>query len=333
MKRYGNLFEKILSFENLLAAAKKALKGKKEKPRVAHFYFNLEKELLSLQEEMLTKTYKPRPLRIIQIREPKLREIGVVDFRDRVVHHAIFNIIEPILDRSFIYHSYASRKGKGTHRAIKQAQKFSRKYHYYLKCDIRKYFPSIDHQILKNIIARKFKDQDLIWILEVIIDSYNSESKKGIPIGSLTSQHFANLYLDKLDHYIKDTLGVKSYLRYTDDFVLFSNSKTSLHLLHSEICAFLQKELKLELKEEATIIAPVSEGIPFLGFRIFPNIIRIKNENKKRLIRKMKSRNKEFMEGKISNEKYSQSLNSMTEHLKVGNTYHLRKDIFHKMFL
>jgi len=333
VKRNGNLFDKVASFENLLAASKKAFRGKKDTTRVAQFYFDLENELLKLREELINKTYKPRPLKKFQIREPKPREIGASDFRDRVVHHAIFNAIEPIFERSFIHHSYACRIGKGTHRAVKQAQIFSRRHSFFLKCDIRKYFASIDHGILCEMLARKFKDADLIWLLNIIIDSAESEDAgKGIPIGSLTSQHFANLYLDRLDHYIKDFLKVKGYLRYMDDFILFTDEKTELHLLHSSLRNFLSDELKLELKEKASIIAPVLEGVPFLGFRIFPNVIRLKHENKKRALNTLKSRNRAFKAGKINEAKYAQSVMSITEHLKIGNTYNLRKDIFNKMF-
>jgi retron-type reverse transcriptase len=249
------------------------------------------------------------------------------------VHHAICNLIEPILERSLIHHSYACRTGKGTHRAIRQAQIFSRKYQYFLKCDIRKYFESIDHTILKEILARKFKDADLIWLLNIIIDSAQSkEAGKGIPIGSLTSQHFANLYLDRLDHYVKDSVRINGYLRYMDDFILFGDEKSELHLLHSSIRNLLKDQLNLGLKEKATVIAPVLEGVPFLGFRIFPNLIRIRHENKKRVLNTLKSKNDAFQYGNLSEEKYSQSLMSITEHLKIGNTYNLRKDIFNKMF-
>lgn len=351
MKRYGNLYGDIISFENLLLASKKAFRGKLGKRKVAEFYFELEKELLRLREELLNKTYEPRPLRTFLIFEPKEREIGASDFRDRVVHHAICNIIEPIFERSFIYHSYACREGKGTHRAIRQAQVFSRKYRYFLKCDIRKYFASIDHDILKEMLSRKFKDPDLLWLLFIIIDSSTIDSftidssigsstiisgsdvkRKGLPIGSLTSQQFANLYLDRLDHYIKDSLGVKAYLRYMDDFILFSDEKSELHLLHAEIRSFLKRELKLELKEKETVLAPMTEGIPFLGFRIFPNLIRLKHENKKRALKKIKLTNEAFNSGKLDEDEYARSLMSSTEHLKSGSTYRLRKDIFGKMF-
>lgn len=270
-----------------------------------------------------------------------------------MVHHAVCNVIEPIFERNFIAHSYACREGKGTHRAIRQAQVFSRKYRYFLKCDIRKYFASIDHDILKEMLVRKFKDPELLWLLFKIIDSSTGNSTvsstdnfidgstdssvpdvkgKGLPIGSLTSQHFANLYLDRLDHHVKDSLHVKAYLRYMDDFIFFSDEKFELHLLHAKIRSFLNSELKLELKEKETVLAPVIEGVPFLGFRIFPNLIRLKQENKKRALRKIKSTNKAFRTGKIGEEEYARSLMSSTEHLKTANTYRLRKDIFSKMF-
>jgi RNA-directed DNA polymerase len=333
VKRYGNLFRDIISFENLLIASKKAFRGKKDRARVAQFYFDMENELLCLQEQLCDKTYRPRPLRIFRIQEPKIRDIAASDFRDRIVHHAICNKIEPVLERSFIWHSYACRNSKGTHRAIRQTQIFSGKYKYYLKCDIKKYFANIDHDVLKEILVRKFKDTDLIWLLNTIIDSAKSDQTgKGVPIGSLTSQYFANLYLDRLDHFVKDVQRVKGYLRYMDDFLLFSNEKATLHLLHSCIRTFLLKELKLELKEKATIIAPITEGITFLGFRIFPNLIRVKHENKKRSLNKLKSKKAASEAGIISDETYSQSLMSITEHLKIGNTFYLRKGIFNKMF-
>ena len=210
---------------------------------------------------------------------------------------------------------------------------YSQKYHYYLKCDIKKYFASIDCSILKDILARKFKDHDLLWLMDTIIDSSCTEqSDKGIPIGSLTSQHFANLYLDRFDHYIKDSLQIKGYLRYMDDFILFSNEKAELHLLHSSIRTFLEQQLKLKLKDKATKLAPVSEGIPFIGFQIFQNLIRLRHENKKRAMDTLRSRSVAFKAGKISEEKYSQSLMSITEHLKIGDTYNLRKDVFNMTF-
>ena len=331
MKRYGYLFDRVVSFENLLNASKEAFKGKKHKQEVAKFYFDMEKEILKLQKELKARTYEPKPLNTFRIKEPKVREIGAPEFRDRVVHHAVCRMIEPLFERSYIYHSYACRNGKGTHRAIEHAQGLSKRYDYFIKCDVRKYFESVDHRTLKLLLRRKFKDPELLWLLDKIIDAYGEEGK-GIPIGCLTSQHFANFYLDRFDHFIKDELGVKGYLRYMDDFVLFGNEKEILHELRSRFADFLREELRLSLKESATVLAPCTEGLPFLGFRIYPSLIRIKHQNKKRLIRKLGNRVEEYNEGLISEEKYEQSLRSISEHLKIADTYRLRRDIFEKMF-
>lgn len=331
MKRYGNLFQKIIAYENLIKAAYKAFRGKKNKDAVLRFYFYYEYELLRLKRELTSGTYTPRPLRHFLIRDPKLRLISAPAFRDRVLHHAICNIIESILEKEYIYHSYACRVGKGTHRAIKQAGRFCQKYGYVLKCDIKKYFRSIDHHILKGLLDNKFKDPRLKWLLEVVIDSSNDKGK-GIPIGSLTSQHFANFYLDKLDHYIKDELGVKGYLRYMDDFLLFENSKVELHLLKEKIEVFLTRQLQLKLKDKATILSPVHVGIPFLGFRVFSGYIRLIKESKTRLVKKLKRRVVEFREGIIDEEKYTQSLMSITEYLKIGKTYNFRRNIYDQIF-
>jgi retron-type reverse transcriptase len=320
----------VVSFDNLLLAAGKALKGKKHTNTASSFYFNMENEILSLQEELEEKKYKPLPLKFFIIREPKVRKIGAAEFRDRVVHHAVCNVLEPIFEKSYIYHSYACRKDKGTHRAIKQAQRYSRKYEYFLKCDIKKYFASIHHQVLKQLLNNKFKDPQFLWLLDIIIDSGDS-GEKGIPIGNLTSQHFANFYLDKMDHFIKDELQVKGYLRYMDDFILFGPDKVQLHLLKAKISDFLSGILLLELKEKSTFVAPCSVGVPFLGFRIFPVNIRIKNKNKKRWLKNLKKRVREFEGGLIDEEKYSRCLSSMTEHLKIADTYGFRRKVFHGM--
>lgn len=327
MKRYGHLFEKIISFDNLLLAARKSMKGKKHKYAAAAFYFNLENEIISLHRALESKTYLPQPLRTFIIREPKVRKIGAARFRDRVLHHAVCNILEPVFEKGYIYHSYACRKGKGTHRAVRRAQHFCRRYEYFLKCDIRKHFESIHHRCLKEMLKNKFKDPDLLRLLNIIIDNANDD-QVGIPIGNLTSQHFANFYLDKLDHFIKDGLQVKGYLGYMDDFILFGNDRSQLHRLKAEISVFLAEELRLELKEEAVLLAPCSTGIPFLGFRIFPGLIRIKNENKRRWIKKLKSRVRAFESGKIGEETYARSLSSMVEHVKIADSYFFRRCLF-----
>lgn len=324
MKRYGNLYQKIVTFDNFVRAAHRAFRGKKDNYAAAEFYFNYEYELLALRKELNSGAYTPRPLTTFFISDPKVRLISAPEFRDRVLHHAICNIIEPILEKGYISHSFACRKGKGTHRAIKQTQAFCRKYDFFLKCDIKKYFDSIDHNVLKKRLAGTFKDAKLAWLLNVIIDGSN-DNGKGIPIGSLTSQHFANFYLDRLDHYIKEDLGVKGYLRYMDDFILFADERPVLHVQKSKIDTFLKDRLHLELKEKATVIAPVRNGVPFLGFRVFPRLLRLKQENKKRLMNKLKTRTRQLRKGTISEKKYAKSMSSIIEHLKIADTYHLRR--------
>ncbi len=242
MKRYRNLWPQIIAFENLLLASKKAQKSKRFHPNVLKFNYNLESELFTLQEELIQKTYQPGKYRTFRIFEPKPRLISAAPYRDRVVHHALCNIIIPLLDKSFIDDSYANRQGFGTHRALKRLIDFARSSHYVLQCDIKKYFPCIDHLILKSLIRKKIKCVDTLWLIEKIIDCSNEqetvldyfaednlltplERKKGLPIGNLTSQFFANIYLNGLDHYLKENVKARKYLRYVDDFALFSNDK------------------------------------------------------------------------------------------------------------
>jgi len=217
------------------------------------------------------------------------------------------------------------------HLAVRYAQKCSRKSSHFLKTDIAGYFPSIDHDVLKKILSRIFKDPDLRWLLETIIDG-DEAGNVGLPIGSLTSQWFANLYLDSFDHYVKDELGVRYYLRYMDDMLLFGGSRDELHGLKTLAESFLNDELHLTLKERATILSPVGEGVPFLGLMIYPNLIRVRQANKRRSLRHLKTRIEEYARGEITEAEFSQSVSSITEHLKTGNTYRLRRDIFRKMF-
>lgn len=243
MKTYKNLFETLISFDNLLKASKKAQRDKRFRDNVARFNLNLEKNLIELQRELSQQVYHPGEYRSFYIYEPKKRLISAAPYRDRVVHHALCNVIEPIFERSFIFDSYANRKGKGTHRAVHRFQTYLQKYKYVLKCDIRKYFPSIDHQILKQKVRRKIADEQTLWLIDTIIDNSNlqeevfdyfpgddlftpSERRRGLPIGNLTSQFFANVYLNDFDHFVKEKLRCQAYERYVDDFVLLVNDKS-----------------------------------------------------------------------------------------------------------
>ena len=234
MKSYTNLWSQITSWENLLLAARKARCSKRKRPNVARFEADLEMELMELRSELLERKYMPGQYRSFYIYEPKKRLISAAPYRDRVVHHALCNIIEPIFERAFIHDTYANRKGRGTHRAVDRFTEFCRKNRYVLKCDIKKYFPSIDHDILYGLIARRIKDPDVLWLIKLIIDSSNAqepvfayfpgddlftpyERRKGLPIGNLTSQFFANIFLNGFDHFVKRELGCRHYIRFVDD--------------------------------------------------------------------------------------------------------------------
>ncbi|MEO5358732.1 MAG: reverse transcriptase domain-containing protein [Nitrospirae bacterium YQR-1] len=327
MKRTGNLFNPITDFRNLYIAFKKAFKGTNRTEECLAFHFNMEKELLQLQKELKEKSYKPGEYKNFKIYEPKERIISVALFRDRVVHHAIVNIMEPVYEKVFIYNSYATRKNKGTHKAILKAQIFIRTNKWFLKADIRKYFESVNHDILIDIIKQKIKDKDTLELLETIIRNGGVDGR-GLPIGNLTSQFLANVYLNPFDYFIKEELGIKQYVRYMDDFVVFSDSKEFLKDIRREMESYLDRRLKLGLKYNALIINQRLNGLSFLGARIFPNILKIKKESLKRCMSKLNQKTREWENGILPDERFIMSVSSINGYLSFFNSYMLRKSIF-----
>ena len=284
--------------------------------------FNLENEIIKLLYDLQNFKYKPQSYKYFNIYEPKERIISIAAFRDRVVHHAIVNILEPIYEPLFIFHSYATRKNKGTHKAVFTAQKYLKKNYFFLKCDIRKYFYSIEHQILITILERKIKDTDFMNLMKLIIK--NAGENIGLPIGNLTSQFFANIYLNDFDHYVKRVLKEKFYVRYMDDFVVFSNNRQHLKKVLIAIRKYIAVNLHLQLKEKAVLINTALHGLSFLGTRIFPNTIRIKQENYKRCIKKLNYKYYLYSNKKISQEEFLQTANSIFAHIRNYNTRNLR---------
>lgn len=324
MKREGKLKEKFLLFENLYKAFKKAYKATKEH----EFAFNVEKELFLLQQEFSTGKYIPSDYRYFTITDPKEREIAVASFRDRVVHHALINILEPIYEKLFIYDSYATRKNKGVHKAIEKAQCCIKKNRWYLKMDIKKYFASINHNVLTKIIEKKIKDIFIIDLCKSII-AKGGNGATGLPIGNLTSQFFANVYLNSFDYYVKEKLKAKYYLRYMDDFCIFSDDKEKLKLYKNNIEEYLKTILCLEIKESATMLNKAIHGLPFLGVLIFPNIIHYRKENFRRSFKKLKKREWEYNCGLIDYKYYASSMQSILAHItKYGNA--LLKNVLYK---
>lgn len=287
MITYNNLFTKLCSLENLRLAFKKARRGKTKKWYLKEFESNLENELMKLKIELETQTYKPKPLKRFIIRDPKTRVIYASAFRDRVVHHAICNLIEPIFEKIFICDTYANRKKKGVHVALKRFDLFKRKVSengklvrnakdnnmvvgYALKADIRHYFDTMDHEMLIKILRKRIKDEKVLRLVKVILDNHEMKIKgKGMPLGNLTSQFFANIYLSELDYFAKHILKVKYYIRYVDDFVILHRSKEKLLLYKWLINNFLKQKLKLELHPEKSKIIPLYDGVNLLGFRVF----------------------------------------------------------------
>jgi len=321
MRRVGNLFPRIISFDNLYSAFQKAYRGAGGKGDAASFLYHIEPELFSIQRELEQDSYKPGGYRYFHVLEPKKRLIAEAPFRDRVVHHALVNILEPIYERVFITDSYATRKGKGTHRAILRAQQFIRRYPWYLKTDIQHCFGSVNTETLESILRRKIKDEVVLKLLHRILTA--DQSHPGLPIGNLTSQFLANVYLDQLDHWLKDELGIKGYLRYMDDFVLFAESKQALKDLLPSIESFLYENLRLHLKPGSVCINQRIHGLPFLGRRVFPGVIRIRRENKSRSLRHLEQKLLQYEAGEISDEQCVQSLRSLWGHLSYFANYKL----------
>ncbi len=336
MKRADNLWEEIVSFENLHNAFYQVLKGKRAKPIAGNIFKNLEAELLNLQDELVSGSYIPGSYNSFWINEPKKRLISAAPIRDRIVHHALMNVLEPVFEKRFIYDSYACRKNKGTHKALEKFIKWSRNSKFVLKMDIKKFFPSIDHEILKNTIVRFVKDRKTINLIHLIIDCSNKqeevveyfegdtiftpiERKKGLLIGNLTSQWLGNLYLDPMDHFIKEKLKIRKFVRYVDDFVCFSDSKEQLKDALSEIAGFLVA-YRLKMHSGKSRIMQLKEGIEFLGFIIRPDSIRLKPQNLKLLKKRMENQKNLLEKGIITQEKINNSILSWKAHAGICST-------------
>ena len=344
MHRAGRIWMQVVAMENLYAAYSKARSGKRRRPDVARFSLDLERALCKLQQELVTGAYTPGAYRQFTIYERKPRLISVAPFRDRVVHHAVMNILEPLLDKRFIADSYACRKHKGVHRAVDRYQQFARDNAYVLKLDIASYFASVDRTILKRQLARRIKDRFVLDLLYRIIDNgpqthepegslrrggkvSTGERRRGLPIGNLTSQFFANLYLDEFDHWLKETRRVKGYLRYVDDFYLLGNDRRQLWALRDDIAGKLQA-IGLKLHAGKTQIYRTTERVDVLGYKISRYRRWLRNDNGFRFQRHLRRMSRMYRDGLMDWPEVNASVRSWIGHARHAETEELREVIF-----
>lgn len=329
MKRKKGLYKQICDFPNFEIAYQKARRCKRYRNEVLRFSANKEENLIRLQDQFVRHTYKQGKYRTFTVIEPKKRLISALPFADRVAQHAICNIIEPIIDKRFYYHSYACRKGRGMHAASETLSawihnnSYEGKPLYSIKADIHHYFQSVDHKILKKALRRIIKDEELLGLLDLIIDS--NGASVGIPVGNLTSQLFANLYLDALDKYIKEVLGVKLYIRYMDDFIILSDDKEYLRNMLTKIEGFLSECLALTFNPKTNIIC-ANNGVDFCGYRHWKDHKKIRKSSVKRVQRTIKI----YLKEKITQQRLEKSMQSWLGHARHADTYHLRQRMMQK---
>lgn len=332
MKTYGDLYPQIYDFDNIHLAYLKARRNKRYKQDVLLFSARLEENLIDIQNRLIWKTYRPSRYKYFTICEPKERLIAALPFFDRVVHHALCNIIEPICERSMIQDSYACRRGQGVLSGVLRTTRFLRDAGrrwgrvYCLKADVTKFFPSIDHEMLKKIIRKRIACPDTLALIDTIIDS--TETDRGLPIGSLTSQLWANVYLNELDHFVKETLRIKYFIRYMDDFVILHRDKTALGVVLAEIIGFLDERLRLTLNDKTQIFPISPRCIDFLGYRIWPDHRLLRKMNVKRTKRKFKKYSRFYGQDRIDLDDIRPGIVSWLGHAKHADTWRLRKRMF-----
>jgi len=330
--------------ENLQLAYQKAKRGKSRKASVIEFTENLNVNLNALHEELSNQTYKPRPLRRFIIRDPKTRTIHAAHFCDRLVHHALINLLEPIFEPRFIYDCHASRKGKGTLRAIQRFDEFLREVTnggklihephsennivgYVFKADVKHFFDTVDHATLMSIIASKVADKKILWLIKQILDNFKGDVKGlGMPLGNFTSQFFANIYLTRLDYFVKHVLKAKYYIRYVDDLVILHRNKAILQEYARKINLYL-KHLKLELHPDKSAIHALRNGVTFLGYRVFYHNKLLRKRNIRHYMRKFKNYELLHKNGQLSEEDFLEKLQGWFGYAQWANTFKLRENL------
>ncbi|MBI4946552.1 MAG: reverse transcriptase [Bacteroidetes bacterium] len=329
MKRIGYLIEKVADPDNLRLAYWKAQKGKEAKPEIIKYLRELETNLQIIRKQILSGSIEIGNYRLFTIYDPKERQICAAPFAQRVLHHALMNICHPYLEKKQIFDSYASRLCKGTYAALNRAASFTNKYTWFLKLDVRKYFDNINHVILKEQLSNMFKDERLLQIFYAIIDSYEVSDGKGLPIGNLTSQYFANHYLSVADHFVKEKLEIPAYVRYMDDMVLWHNDKNTLLEKGKIFEMFISKELDLKLKPFC--FNSNNESLQFLGYLLHKNKIQLAQRSKRRFINKITLFEHKLKDGLLSQKEYQQHVLPLVSFTQYAEARGFREKIISQL--
>jgi len=348
-RSFKHLWPRIVDWDALINAWRCCRRRKRFKPDAVRFEMHRDENLIQLRRELMTDTYRPGPYRHFFIHDPKKRRISAAPFRDRIVHHAIVNVLQPVFESRFVFDSYACRPGKGTHRARDRANGFLRRFDFYLQTDIVRFFPSVDHECLLDVLRRNVADDRLIQLVELILasgrgihddtepvwfpgdDLLSPLRPTGLPIGNLTSQFLANVFLNPVDHFIKEELRVPAYVRYADDLVLFGNDRRVLRNWHAALVARLAR-LRLRLHKNKTQIRASHSGLPFLGFRLSrTGRPRVLQPAIRRFSRRLRQQKRQFAAGEISLRDIAASLQAWQAHTRLANCKGLQRDLWKRV--
>ncbi len=326
MNRVGNLLTDIASVNNLYIAYYKAVRTKRLKPEARLYAQYFHSNIKALQTQLLSGTIEVGNYHYFKIYDPKERQICAASFPERVLHHALMNVCHPYFERQLIFDTYATRPDKGTHAALRRAQQFVKQYTWVAKLDVRKYFDSISHTVLKQELQLIFKDYNLLSIFDSIIDTYQTSPNCGIPIGNLTSQYFANYYLSRqADHYALETLKVPAYIRYMDDILLFHNNKAELTNMVDELISNVNTRLKLQFKPSYFNLT--RKGVRFLGYTLFPETLKLTRQSKKRFKTKLFRYHENFERGSWTESQYQRHLLPLFDFVMYADSVNFRKKL------
>ena len=325
MRRRGPTFDQIASFGPLCRAAHEAARGLTQRFSVAAFLADLETEVLALERELQDGSYHPRPLVTFRIRDPKPRTISAAAFRDRVVHHALCAALEPRFERYADPDSWACREGRGNHAAVRRLQVLCRRHPWYVKLDVRHYFETVDHDVLLALLHRLVRDQRVLALAGTILAAGARAPGLGLPIGNLTSQHFGNLLLGMLDHHLREQLRVPAMVRYMDDILLLGPDRRAVRRLRDGAARFVEHQLRPRIKRQATRLGPVSIGVPFLGFRVWPQLIRLDAARVRRFRRRVRGLERALAAGAISEDEAARRVRGVFGWAEQADTLRFRR--------